>query len=75
MLPQIRRRRPPSTSKNTIDAGISAASFLTRDVGGMQPQLQRLEVETVLAGDDDLAVEHAALGELRVFSDSTSSGK
>ena len=32
----------------------------------MQPQLQRLEVETVLAGDDDLAVEHAALGDARL---------
>ncbi len=33
--------------------------------GGMNAELQRLEVEATLRGDDDFAVEHAARGQLR----------
>src|SRR5947207_647159 len=32
----------------------------------MEPQLQRIEVEPSLAGDDDFAIEHAALRQLRL---------
>ena len=53
-----------SRSKNTIDAGISRERSFTRDCGGMNAQLQRIEVERVILGDDDFAVEHAARGQL-----------
>ncbi len=33
--------------------------------GGMQPELKRVEIEAVGRGDDDLAVEHAVLGQAR----------
>ena len=32
---------------------------------GMNAQLQRIEVERVILGDDDFAIEHAARGQLR----------
>ena len=63
-----RRSRSPShsRSKKTIDAGISLGEQLHARRGRVEAQLQRLEVERVAARDDDLAVEHAALGQLRL---------
>ena len=40
----------------------------------MQPQLQRLEVQPAVGGDDDLAVDHTPIGQLR-DGGATSSGK
>ncbi len=45
--------------------------------GGMNAELQRIEVERAIPGDDDFAVEHAASGQLRlatVRADRESSG-
>ena len=41
-------RRRASRSKATNDAGVSFASFATRDAAGMQAELQRIEVEPVV---------------------------
>ena len=46
------------------DAGVCSASIRTRDCGGVHAQLQRLEVQPAVGGDDDLAVDHAPLGQL-----------
>ena len=47
------------------DAGVCSASMRTRDVGRVDALLQRLEVQAVVGGDDDLAVDHAALAAVR----------
>ena len=46
------------------DAGVCSASIRTRESAGWMPLLQRLEVQAVVGGDDDLAVDHAALRQL-----------
>ena len=62
-----RRSRSPSQSrsKNTIDAGICCGQQLHARSRRMKPQLQRVEIEPAVLGDHDLAIEHAAVRQLR----------
>jgi len=55
------RLRPStaSASKATKEEGVSLASLATREAGGMQAKLQRVEVQAARRGNHDLAVEHA----------------
>ena len=44
--------------------GFLCERSFTRDCGGMNAKLQRIEVERAILGDDDFAVEHAARRQL-----------
>ena len=54
--------RPPAASRSnaTKDGRVCLRQPGHAGRGGMQPHLQRVEVEALAVGDDDLAVEHAA---------------
>ena len=46
------------------DAGVCLRQHRHPGRGGMDALLQRLEVQPVAGGDDDLAVDDAAVGQL-----------
>ena len=56
------------------DAGVCLGEHPHPRVGRVDALLQRLEVQAVVGGDHDLAVDHAALGQFGRHA-STSSGK
>ena len=56
------------------DAGVFSASIRTRESAGWMRCCSASKSEPVVGGDDDLAVDHAALGQLGLAA-ATSSGK
>ena len=48
-----------------MDAGICLGQKLHPRRRRMNAELQRLEIEPAILGDDDFAIEHAAIGQLR----------
>jgi hypothetical protein len=61
---QIPRSLAKQVEENDGDWNLPGKKFHA-GCGGVNPKLQRFEIERAVFRDDDLAIEHAARGQLR----------